>query len=302
MTLLGEGGTTDGGANSGASGGGNAGGTGASGGGNSGGSQSGGSSGSQAGGQSGGQASWRDTLPEDLKSNVGLTKFNDVGALAKSYLEVQSYVGKKGVFPPGEKATPEQWKEFAKAIGQPELEKFDIKAPEGKKVNPQIAEGFKKLAHESGLLPHQAQGIMNWFLGQEEASLESRKAAFQSEQKVLVENLKKDWGQGFDKQIAYAKLAAKELGGDDLLAHLEKTGLGNDAHLVRLLAKAGALMGEDKLRGANSGSKFGQTPDEIQGEITRVMGDAKHPYFDRSHPGHAQAVREMEERYKKLNP
>lgn len=237
-----------------------------------------------------------------MRANPTLSKYSDINSLAKAHVELQGFVGKKGIFPPGEKATPEQWKEFYKQAGQPDFEKFELKAPEGKKVNQPVVEGFKKLAHESGLMPHQAQGLMDWFIGHEEAAAGAKAKQEETERTQQIEGLKREWGAGFDKEVSGARMFAKEIGGDDFLAHLEKSGLGNDVQIVKMLAKASKLLGEDKLRGEDSGRMGGQTPAEIQSEINKVMGNPKHPYFDRAHPNHKNAIAEMESLYKKLTP
>lgn len=298
MTLLTEGAGAGGNAGSGGNG---------SGGGASDGGGSGGGSGAAGGGAGagaaagGGQATWRDSLPEDIRGDVNITKFSDVGTLAKSYVELQKVVGKKGIFPPGDKATPEQWKDFYKAAGQPEYEKFEVKIPEGKKADSTAVEAFRKLAHDNGLMPKQAQGVMEWLFQQEEASSGAKMKAVETQAAEQLGGLKKEWGDGYDKQIALARMAVKDVGGEDFQKHLDSTGLGNDVQVIRMMAKVGALLGEDKLRGDGAGGKFGQTPAEIQGEIDKVMGDTKNPYFDRNHAGHAAAVKHMEGLYKKLH-
>ena len=40
------------------------------------------------------EASWRDSLPEELKTNASLEKFSDVSTLAKSYINAESMIGK----------------------------------------------------------------------------------------------------------------------------------------------------------------------------------------------------------------
>ncbi len=185
-------------------------------------------------------------------------------------------------------------------MGQPDLEKFELKVPEGKKVNTEAAGAFKKMAHELGLLPHQAQALMDWQIGQEESIQTSRVTAMQAQRQQQLEDLKKEWGQGFDKEVLKARAAIKELGGEGLQNYLRDSGLGDDVNLIRFAAKAGALLGEDKLRG-DGGGKFGQTPSEIQSEIDKIMHDPKHAYFDGAHPGHAAAQSRMEALYKKLH-
>lgn len=292
-----EGGTTDAGntgTSAGGAGSGDVGGAGGAGGGN-----AGGGAGSGAG--AGSATSWRDTLPDDIKGNATLNKFNDIPSLAKSYIEMQGIIGKKGVFPPGDKATPEQWQSFFKSMGQPDLDKFEIKAPEGKKLVPEMADGFKKLAHENGLMPQQAQKLLDWYIGQEDAAQGARSTAAKTKAAEMQEGLKKEWGDGYDKQVALAKLAVKDVGGEDFAKYLESSGLGNDTQVIRLMSKVGALLGEDKLRGDGGGGSFGQTPAEIQGEIDKIRGQKDHPYFDSRHAGHQSAVKQMEGLYRKLS-
>lgn len=245
------------------------------------------------------ETSWRDSLPEDLRGNGALAQFKDVGSLAKSYVHAQSLIGKKGVIVPGEKATDEEWAGFFKAIGQPDPDKFEIKLPQDGKINESFIKGFKESAHKAGLLPKQAQGLLDWYISNEQTYAQEAQKTLQAIQEQGLGELKQEWGQGYSKQIALAQAAVRELGGPEFVAYLNETGFGNDPKLIRLMAKAGALLGEDKIRG-EGGGKFGKTPDELRREINDIMGNPSHPYFDTSHPGHKQAVAEMGQRYKAL--
>jgi hypothetical protein len=101
----------------------------------------------------------------------------------------------------------------------------------------------------------------------------SKNAQTQKMQSDLTEGvnaLKREWGEGFDRQISVARLAAKELGGDEYIAHLEKTGLGNDIPTIKALAKAGKLLAEDKMRGATASGNGNPTPDELADEYSSM--------------------------------
>lgn len=289
MSLLGDQGGT-----------GQGGGTGSGGGGNAGAGGGAGNAGANSGGGGGQSASWRDSLPEDIRANPALAQIHDIPSLAKSFVHAQSVIGKKGVFPPGEKATDEEWTQFFKSIGQPELEKFEIALPKDKQTNPELVTKFKALAHKNGLLPKQAQALMDWYVNEETGAADARTKASKLENDAQLETLKKDWGEGYDKQVALARLAVNELGGEVFQQYLTKSGLADNAQLARFMAKVGKLLGEDKIRG-DGGGKLGQTREEIQGEINKVMGDPKHPYFDASHAGHKQALSHMEGLYRKLH-
>src|ERR1043166_4213884 len=96
MTLLdGQGGQSDGAGGAGGSAG-NTGGTGGSG------------TGAAGGSGGGGQVSWRDSLPDDIKGNATLANVQSVQDLAKGYIHAQGLIGKKGIIPPGDKASDEE--------------------------------------------------------------------------------------------------------------------------------------------------------------------------------------------------
>ena len=245
-----------------------------------------------------GASSWRDALPEELKSNPALGQIQDLPSLAKSYLHAQSLVGKKGVIPPNQNSSDEEWSAFYKTLGQPELEKFTVDA-KGKQVAPEMLNKFKETAHKLGLLPKQAQGLYDFIVGQEEAGAQSRTQAAQQAKLEGLNTLKKEWGQGFDKEVSAARLAVREVGGQEFMEFLEKSGLGDDVNVIRAMAKFGKLLGEDRIRG-EAGGRFGRTPAEVQNEIAKIQGDMSHPYYNKAHAGHLAALKQMEGLYQEL--
>lgn len=244
--------------------------------------------------------SWMESLPDELKNDSALQQFTDVQSLAKSYLSTKSMVGKKGVIVPGEKATDEEWSHFFKSIGQPEADKFDVKPPEGREVNQELVSKFKEMAHKSGLLPKQAQALFDWYLGFESETVSQASVKKDLATKEALDGLRKEWGEGYDKNLALGELAIADVGGEEFAKYLTETGLAKDPTIIKFLSKVGGLLGEDRIVGDGSG-RFGQTPAEIEKEITDIMGNSNHPYFDRSHPSHSAAVKEMEIRYQKLS-
>lgn len=268
------------------------------------GSTTGSGQGSGAGSGSGGSGSaadWKASLPEDIRSHGALAQIQDIQSLAKSYVHAQSVIGKKGVFVPGEKATDEEWQGFYKSIGVPEADKYEVAVPNGIPVNQDAIKGFKEAALKAGLLPRQAQALLDWEVSREKTMQEQTAQQKANEQKQGLADLQKEWGAGYDKNISLAKTAVEQIGGKTWQQFLERTGLGNDPVVIKTMAEFGKLLGEDKIRGGGDAGKFGgQTPQEIQGKISSIMADGKHPYFDPSHPSHRSAVMEMEGLYKSL--
>jgi hypothetical protein len=226
---------------------------------------------------------------------------DSIETLAKSYAHAQSAIGKKGLIPPTDKSTDEEWGKFFKDLGQPELDKFDVKLPKDAKVNDDFMKKFKETAHGTGLLPKQAQKLVEWYLGEEAGTVKRNQEAQVQKVKDNIDALKKEWGEAFPKEVQSTMSAIRELGGQELLDHINKSGYGADPVLVKAFNKLSKLMGEDKIRGENN-TKFGMSPAEIQEEINKMMFDLSHPYHDRSHMGHKAAVDKMSSLYKKLTP
>ena len=100
--------------------------------------------GNLGGAAAGGTASWRDSLPEEIRTNSHISSFTDVAALAKSHIHAQGIISKKGAVPPADwsKATPEEKAGFYGAIGMPAADKYELAAPAGTKISPEVTTGF----------------------------------------------------------------------------------------------------------------------------------------------------------------
>ena len=58
------------------------------------------------------QNDWRSDIPEDIRSHKSLETIQDVGSLAKSYVNAQSMIGADKVVKPGKFATSDDWNSF----------------------------------------------------------------------------------------------------------------------------------------------------------------------------------------------
>ena len=116
-------------------------------------------------------------IPEDIRSDPALQSFNDVGAIAKSYLETKRMVGDSIRYPDA-KATPEDskkwWGETSAKLAEkgfieraPETAdkyewKFEGQMPEAL-ANDKILAKYAPIAHELGLSNRQANALVERF-------------------------------------------------------------------------------------------------------------------------------------------
>lgn len=215
--------------------------------------------------------SWHESLPEDMRADATLKNFKDVASLAKSYLSAQSMIGKKGVVLPAENASDDEMQAFYKNLGRPDMDKYTLEAPKDYEMPEATAAQLKELFFKQGVMPKQAKGILDGYSKIQAALVTEYQAKVTSQREEALGGLRKEWGNGFEKEVAYAKVAAKEFGGDEFIAALDKRGWGDDPLIIKTLAKAGKLLGEDRIRGESSGS-FGQTPAEIIKEHEELQG------------------------------
>lgn len=239
-------------------------------------------------------ASWRDTLPEDLKANATLSKFETVEGLAKSYTNLETMLGKDKVPVPKDGDT-EGWERYYKAGGRPDkFEEYGFakpeKLPQGMEYAPDLDNRIAQAFHKSGLNKAQAAAVRGELIaimseGHEAQSSQSQIALSDGEAK-----LKSQWGRAYDQNMAIAKSELKKRGSAEFVAFLESSGLGNHPEMASLLYNiAKDTRGENEL--ITSREKV-LTPDEIDSQISDHAKQHQAALFDSSHPEHALRVRE----------
>lgn len=255
-----------------------------------------GSSGAGSGSlSSGGVPSFRDSWAPELKDNPALNNFKNTEDLAKSYLHAQSVIGKKGVIPPGDKASDEDYARFYKELGMPDADKYEVKIPDAIAFDKDALAQIKQMAHKAGILPRQFQPLVEKFAEVEKSRTEAAQMAANQKVSQQVDGLKKEWGGGYDKNVALARMVIKE--SPEFQKYLNDSGLGNDVNLIKFLSGLGQKQfGEQDLKGDGSG-KMGMTPQEIDKQISQLRG---HPGFaDRGHGQHKVLMGQFEDLMKK---
>lgn len=169
------------------------------------------------------------------------------------------------------------------AITRPEL-------PDGLTWDEAFEKAALPVAQKLGLTPTQLQGLAD-FYAQHQADTglgAMRQRAL--DEAAASDALKAEWGAHYDTKLAQASRAARYFGGEQLIAMLNETGLGNHPDLVRAFARAGAFLGEDALRAGNHVTGV-LPPDEALKKARGLM--ARPAYASRTHPEHGALVDEV---------
>jgi hypothetical protein len=226
-------------------------------------------------------------LPEEIRAEPSLGTVKNLSGLVKSFVSAQKMIGRDKIPLPGENASEAELREFYSRLGVPEDPKgykFDApQLPEGMAVNEKLDNWFREAAHKHGLTPKQAASLYSEFNGLQAGEFSERQQAEQMGVAEAETALKKEWGKAFDSKLELAKRAVTTFGAQE---SIDKLGLGNHPDFVRMMAKIGEAISEDKL--VKAGSPV--TPVDAQSQINSIMGDSKNPYHHREHPQHQEYV------------
>lgn len=204
---------------------------------------------------------WRNGLPEDIRENSALLKYENLEQGARAFIGAQHLMGK----------SPEQIMDRPKAgdmearrsamttLGAlPALEDgkvgdFKLAAHTGAENIPEwlgagepLGVGFLGKAHELGLMPDQAQSVYGWFVDTMMATEKDQAAQDAVAAEGNARTLEAKWGTGkFDQNLAAANFAIDKLGGDDLRSAIDDANLGTNPLLLDAFQKVGFMLAED---------------------------------------------------------
>lgn len=249
---------------------------------------------------------WKEALPEEFRNDPAMKPITDLQSMAKSYLHAQKMIGKDKAVIPGKHATEDDWKMFWQQVGHPSnIQDYKLELPNDAGFDEGFITQLREQAFNIGILPNQMNKFLNWYSSANKTAVQKMNEEYKAKVAEGVSNLQKEWGQAFNERLELAKRAGKhvqeKLGIPNINTWLDSTGMGDDPHMIKILAFLGGFLKEDSIHGAEF-SPQAQTPNQLDQEIKSIMGDPKHPYFDKTHPGHKNAVDQVKKLYSQLYP
>ena len=248
------------------------------------------------------QVDFKSLIPEDYKEEKSLQNFSNMDDFVKSYLHSQKLVGADKIPVPNKMATDEDWKAVYDRLGRPETPdgyKYDL--PKETKLEEKTLKAFSEEAHKLGLLPKQAQGIINYYNSLAEQTEQAATVNEEASRAEAEVQLRKEYGPAYDLKIAQARnLATNTLGGDFLrnTKLADGTVLGNHPQVVRAFADLASKMSEDGIVQGEAASVM--TVKEIDSEIDSLTQPGS-AYWDKTHINHRKAVNEVQRLYELKN-
>lgn len=136
------------------------------------------------------------------------------------------------------------------AAPAPTPEEISVKFPEGVKFEKTRLDQFTKIAKEIGLKSEGAQKMADFYV-------EMRRAEATAQVEMITkwaEDAKADkeiGGSAFEENVKVAKRALDRVGSPALKELLATSGFGNHVEVIRLFAKIGKVIAEDRLPGGD---------------------------------------------------
>jgi len=267
------------------------------------------------GGGGGGGQDWKDSLPDELKTDASLADVPDVATLAKRFVDTKAMVG--GSFRvPSEEAGKEDWATFHASLMQkvpslmfkPDTSDTDAmgrvydqlgrpEKPEtytlpeidsqGLELDMGLAEEFKGIAHKHGLNQRQYEGIVEELTGATIVkSLEAR-GKVNADVKALAD----EWGVAYDKNMKLAVAGAERTKAPKQLISLLKSPFP-PSDLAKYFHSIATTLGDGEgnplVTDATSNSVM--TPLEAQRQMQEMRANKEHPINNPGDPTHAAAM------------
>ena len=240
---------------------------------------------------------WRDTLSEDLRNNDSLSKFTDINALAKSYVNAESMIGKDKIVLP---TTEDEWNEAYNKLGRPEdASGYELTLPEGVQGDDPVLGGFKDTAYELGLNKNQTAKLAEWYFNTQQKAVDEVKANINNSYDEASQQLKSQWGERYEQNLEMANRALSEFGGDELIEKLGALGLDNDPGVVQFLFNVSQKTLEQGglQNSGNSGDSL--DPSQLQDKINELMTNPA--YVNKMDPNHSSTVDKVQKLFGRLH-
>ena len=248
------------------------------------------------------QVDWKESLPEDLKSDPSLLTVKDVPGLAKSYIHAQKMIGADKIALPGKNASEEEWDAVYNRLGKPEEAKAyeedfgDLPIPEENVKN------FKDAAHKLGLNQTQFKGLTTWYKDLIKTQVEDINVDADTKRAESEAALRKEFGKTYDAKLKSSQRVFQTYGDTKFLDVELKDGtkLGDHPTFIKLMSNIADTISEDKIATGEKGSEF-FTPAEAKRKITELTAPGT-PYWNRKDAGHENAVKEVADMQEMVHP
>lgn len=151
---------------------------------------------------------------------------------------------------------------------------IELTLPEGVEADPELLDGFRALAKESGLKGESAQKVVDLYVQAQQRAEQKAQAAWEQRQQEWLENLKADkdiGGAKWEENKAIARRAMARFSTPELDQFLDASGFGNHPEMVKLAIRLGKAISEDSIAGTSASGSGQPAGDPFLGIYTSTQ-------------------------------
>jgi hypothetical protein len=246
---------------------------------------------------------WLKGIDSSLASDSSLQAIGDLPNLVKSYVNAQKLIGKDKVVIPDQYASDDDRRAFLHKLGLPhEQGEYKVGLNEDEaRVTKEFVDNFSNKAYELGIMPANAQELLNWYdktLGDTQVS---DAAQYEDDVNSTRDELRQEYGQAYDVKINLANKVLKDIVSEDMLTNMAESGIVNDKAFIQTMVKVGELFTKEGSFAEDTVTHAGAlTPEEAQRQINDIQSNLDHPYHQTNHANHDQATKDMQKLFEYL--
>lgn len=136
---------------------------------------------------------------------------------------------------------------------------YTLTAPEGYPISEGALKGLNEVCKNANLNEEQANAVMAYMKGNYTSAMASQQEAMQAQAKTWIGEFQADkefGGDNLDASVADAQRALATFDQSGTVSKmLAETGYGNNPEVLRIFARVGRALGEDKLIGNGGGAE-----------------------------------------------
>lgn len=238
---------------------------------------------------------WKEAISEEFRNDPNISKFTEIDALAKSYINATKMIGADKMVIPNKNSTEDQWNDVYTKLGRPPSPteyKLDYKS-DIIPIDENSIKSFATNAHKLGLNNKQAQGILEFYKSTVEQSAKEMSINAETAQAQSANELRQEWGRLFDENLRRAGSVAKAyLDADFLDMQLrDGTRIGDHPKMIRAFSKIAEITSEDQIVSSEGGNSINIK--DVEKEIEELTIDRDGAYWNKNHPNHKKVVNQV---------
>ena len=182
---------------------------------------------------------WRKFVSSEYGTHASTASIQNLDSLAKSYINAQSLVGKKGrIIPPSDEDSEEVWNEFWTKLGRPgKPEEYQFEVVEGLEDIDfsDIETDFRSKAYKAGMSKKQANEAWKFFKETTKAGKDEITTSSKTRYNEEWTALKNEWGSAYPDKIKKVQVLLSKFGDEKTKEWIKNSGITKEANAIKFL-------------------------------------------------------------------